>query len=220
MTGGLLFSSHFYNNICLECIMKHRNNRRHSAPDDSLKSKKNSENKEHILNNLFQWFIIILSAAILGYAIITFGFQTITVIGPSMNPTLEDGEVVIINKLKYNISDIERYDVIAYSLIEEDGYYDIKRVVGMPGEKITIKDGYIYINDKQLKNSPFKEKIIISGLASDTITLGDGEYFVLGDNVNNSEDSRYTNVGNISEVEILGKVSYIIKSEDKKGKVK
>ncbi len=188
--------------------------------NDKKLNKDSKENKEHILNNLFQWFIIVLSGAIFGYAVITFGFQTVTVVGPSMNKTLEDGEVVIVNKLTYKISDIERYDVIAYSLIENDGYYDIKRVIGMPGEKITIKDGYIYINDKQLQNPPFNEKIITSGLASEGVTLGDGEYFVLGDNVNNSEDSRYTNVGNISKVEILGKVSYIIKAEDKKGKVK
>ncbi len=197
-----------------------KKDRRHSDPDQSLKPKKLSENKEHILNNLFQWSIIILSGAIFGYALITFVFQTITVVGPSMSPTLKDEEIVIVNKLVYNIGDVKRYDVIAYSLIEEDGYYDIKRVVGMPGEKVTIKDGYVYINDKQLQNSPFDEKIITAGLASETITLGDGEYFVLGDNVNNSEDSRYSNVGNISEVEILGKVSYIIKSDDKKGKVK
>ncbi|MBR3834241.1 MAG: signal peptidase I [Lachnospiraceae bacterium] len=188
--------------------------------DEFISSVKSSDNKEHIFNNLFQWFVVILSGAIFGYALITFVFQTVTVIGPSMNPTLEDGEIVIVNKLAYNISDIDRYDVVAYSLIEEDGYFDIKRVVGMPGETVTIKDGYIYINDKPLQNSPFTEKIITAGLASESIKLGDGEYFVLGDNINNSEDSRYSNVGNISEVEILGKVSYIIKSDDKKGKVK
>ena len=194
--------------------------RKSSDFDQTEEPKKFSENKEKVLNNFFQWFIIVLSGAIFGYALITFVFQTVTVIGPSMNHTLEDGEVVIVNKLAYNISEIKRYDVVAYSLIEEDGYFDIKRVIGMPGEKVTIKDGYVYINDKPLKNSPFTEKIITSGLAADTITLGDGEYFVMGDNVNNSEDSRYSNVGNISKVEILGKVSYIIKAEDDKGKVK
>ena len=200
--------------------MLFKKNRRHFDSEQIDKPKKISENKEHILNNLFQWFIVILSGAILGYALITFVFQTVTVVGPSMSPTLKDEEIVIVNKLIYNLDDVKRYDIIAYSLIEEDGYFDIKRVVGMPGEKVTIKDGYVYINDKQLQNSPFNEKIITAGLASETITLGDGEYFVLGDNINNSEDSRYSNVGNISEVEILGKVSYIIKSDDKKGKVK
>ena len=200
--------------------MLFKKNRRHFDSEQIDKPKKISENKEHILNNLFQWFIVILSGAIFGYALITFVFQTVTVVGPSMSPTLKDEEIVIVNKLIYNLDDVKRYDIIAYSLIEEDGYFDIKRVVGMPGEKVTIKDGYVYINDKQLQNSPFNEKIITAGLASETITLGDGEYFVLGDNINNSEDSRYSNVGNISEVEILGKVSYIIKSDDKKGKVK
>ncbi len=197
-----------------------RKRRNHIDPDDSIVKNNLFKNKEHLLNGLFQWFIIVLSAAILGYALITFVFQTVTVIGPSMNPTLEDGEVVIINKFVYNISDVKRYDVIAYSLIEEDGYFDIKRVIGMPGETVKIKDGIVYINDKQLQNPPFNVKIITAGLAIEPIVLGDGEYFVMGDNVNNSEDSRYSNVGNISEVEILGKVSYIIKSDDEKGKVK
>ena len=193
--------------------------KRYIETDEPLNASKSSENREHILNNIFQWFLVVLSGAILGYAMITFLFQTVTVIGPSMNPTLADGDIVIVNKLEYNISDIDRYDVVAYSLIEEDGYFDIKRIIGLPGETVVIKEGYVYINGKQLQNQPFHEKIITSGIASDTIILGDGEYFVLGDNVNNSEDSRYTNVGNISEVEIIGKVSYIIKSDNKKGKV-
>ncbi|MBE5931811.1 MAG: signal peptidase I [Lachnospiraceae bacterium] len=193
--------------------------RKHTDSDDVIKTKP-SENKEHLLNSIFIWFVVVLSGAIFGYALITFVFQTVHVIGPSMNPTLEDGEVVIVNKFIYNVSDVKRYDVVAYSLIEEDGYYDIKRIIGMPGEEITIKDGFIYADGKQLKDLPFTDRIITSGLAADTIYLGDGEYFVLGDNVNNSEDSRYSNVGNISEVEILGKVSFIVKADDKKGKVK
>lgn len=193
---------------------------RHTDPDKSLRPTHLSDQKDKILNNLFQWFVLILSGAIFGYALITFCFQTVTVIGPSMNDTLEDGEVVIINKLTYNFDDVKRYDVIAYSHVEKDGYFDIKRVIGMPGETVAIKDGYVYINDKQLTNSPFSEKIITSGLASDPITLGNNEYFVLGDNINNSEDSRYSNVGNVSESEILGKVVWIFKAEDNRGKVK
>ena len=140
--------------------MLFKKNRRHFDSEQIDKPKKISENKEHILNNLFQWFIVILSGAILGYALITFVFQTVTVVGPSMSPTLKDEEIVIVNKLIYNLDDVKRYDIIAYSLIEEDGYFDIKRVVGMPGEKVTIKDGYVYINDKQLQNSPFNEKLL------------------------------------------------------------
>lgn len=193
---------------------------RHTNPENSLKPKKFVFNKEKFANGFFQWFIIILSGAIFGYALITFVFQTVTVVGPSMNSTLEDGEIVIVNKLSYKISDVDRYDVIAYSLIDEDGYFDIKRVIGMPGETVSIKDGYVYINDKRLTDTPLKDRIITAGMAADSIKLGDGEYFVLGDNVNNSEDSRYSNVGKISKVEILGKVTYIIKSEDNRGKVK
>jgi len=67
-------------------------------------------------------------AVIVGYAIVTFGFQTVTVVGPSMNPTLADSQVVLVNKIVYKVSDVKRYDVIAYSRVDGDGYYDIKRV--------------------------------------------------------------------------------------------
>ena len=115
---------------------------------------------------------------------------------------------------------MKRYEVIAYSRVDGDGYYDIKRVVGLPGETIRISNGDIYINGERRSDVPFTMTIQISGVAEDEITLGDSEYFVMGDNVNNSEDSRYTNVGNIAKTEIKGKVVSILLPRSDKGKVK
>jgi len=171
------------------------------------------------VREIFNWFLLILIAAITGYAIVTFLFQTVTVVGPSMGNTLKDGEVVIVNKITYKFNDIERYDIIAYSEVDKKSYYDIKRVIGLPEETVQIVDGYIYINGAKLEDLPFDDYILSSGNAKEEIVLGDNEYFVIGDNVNNSEDSRYTNVGNISKSEILGKVVYIYSPEESRGKI-
>ncbi|MBQ8413281.1 MAG: signal peptidase I [Lachnospiraceae bacterium] len=185
-----------------------------------LKKNKKKSNKRSFLGEILNWILIIFIAAICGYAVVTFMFQTVTVIGPSMSTTLEDGQVVIVNKMTYSFSDVERFDIIAYSQIESEEYYEIKRVIGLPEETVQIKDGFVYINDVKLENLPFDDRILTSGIADKPITLSKDEYFVLGDNVNNSEDSRYSNVGNISKSEILGKVVYIISPKEDRGKVK
>ena len=99
-------------------------------------------------------------------------------------------------------------------------YYEIKRVVGLPEETVRILNGDIYINGERRSDVPFTMAIQISGIAEEEITLGENEYFVMGDNVNNSEDSRYTNVGNIAKTEITGKVVRILLPSSDKGKVK
>lgn len=171
------------------------------------------------LKGILNWIILILVAAITGYAFVTFCYQTVEVIGPSMNPILADGQTIVVNKIDYKLHDIKRYDIVVYSKIDSDSYYDIKRIIALPGETVSINNGKIYINNEQLKDCPIKTDIINSGIASDGIELGKNEYFVLGDNVNNSEDSRFTNIGKISKSEIKGKVVYILKPKGSKGKV-
>lgn len=174
----------------------------------------------NLFHGIFSWFVLVLAAAICGYAIITFCFQTVTVVGPSMSETLEDGQVVLVNKLAYKFGSVERFDVVCIKKVGSDSYYDVKRVIGLPYEKIQIREGIVYINGQALMETPFQELIVNSGIAVNEITLGKNEYFVLGDNVNNSEDSRYTNIGNISKSEIAGRVDRILSPKKDKGKVK
>jgi signal peptidase I len=188
------------------------------------KSKKNEKGKERgfkkALKNIRGYLFIIFAAIITGYAIETFVVQTVTVVGPSMESTLSDGEIVLINKLQYKLGTVLRYDVVAYKSVDSDDYYDIKRVYGLPGETVRITDGHIYINGEMLNDAPVTQYILSDGVAANEITLGSDEYFVLGDNVNNSEDSRFSNVGNVSASEIKGKVVYLIKTDKSDREVK
>lgn len=161
--------------------------------------------------NVGQWFVSILVVVILGYSVVTFGVQSVTMVGQSMDPVLSNQDVVLLNKRAYTFKEPKRYDVVAFKLKDEpDAYFNIKRIVGLPGETIQIKNGKIFIDGDVLTDTPFEDLIMTEGLALDGVTLGSNEYFVIGDNCNNSEDSRYVNIGNISKKEISGKVSFRI----------
>lgn len=166
-------------------------------------------NKRQLMKKLGGYVILIFIMVILGYSLVSFGGQTLKIIGQSMEPTLQSGNLVIVNKAEYLFREPQRFDIIAFKQREGDNsYYNVKRIIALPGETITIKDGHIFIDDVLLSDLPFDENVLTEGLALDGVTLEKGEYFVLGDNVNNSEDSRFANMGNILKNEILGKVTY------------
>lgn len=182
--------------------------------------KKKEFNKREFLRTLGSYAVSILIIVIIGYSIVEFGAQTLKIVGQSMEPTLENGDIVLVNKIGYTFHEPERYDMIAFRQREGDNsYYNVKRIIGLPGETVTIQNGYVFIDGVVLSDVPFDEKIATEGLALDGVTLSDGEYFVLGDNVNNSEDSRFANMGNILENEILGKVVYRWLPKENRGKV-
>ncbi len=173
------------------------------------KREKKEINKRDLLRNIGSYAISILIVVTVAYSLVAFGGQTLHIVGQSMEPTLQSGDVVIVNKIGYLFGKPKRFDIIAFRQREGDNaYYNVKRVIGLPGETVSIRDGYVFIDDVALSGMAFDEKILTEGLALDGVTLGEGEYFVLGDNVNNSEDSRFANMGNILENEILGKVVY------------
>lgn len=173
------------------------------------------------MSEVGQWAISILVVVILAYSIVTFGVQSVTMIGQSMNPALTNQDVVLINKRAYTFHEPGRYDVIAFKLKEDtENYFNIKRIIGLPGEKVQIKNGHIFIDGNVRTDLPFEDLVMTEGLALDEITLGEDEYFVMGDNCNNSEDSRYVNIGNISEKEISGKVFFRIAPRSGFGSIK
>lgn len=173
------------------------------------------------MSEVGHWAISILVVVILAYSIVTFGIQSVTMIGQSMDPALANQDVVLINKRAYTFHNPKRYDIIAFKLKEDtENYFNIKRIIGLPGEKVQIKNGRIFIDGNALTDLPFEDLIMTEGLALEEITLEEDEYFVIGDNCNNSEDSRYVNIGNISEKEISGKVFFRIAPRGDVGLVK
>ena len=112
----------------------------------------------------------------------------------------------------------ERFDIIVFPYQYKEDTYFIKRIIGMPGETVQITDkGEILINGEELVESYGREVIKDPGLASDPITLGEDEYFVMGDNRNYSKDSRFPDVGNIKRADIIGKAWLRIYPFDKIG---
>ena len=157
---------------------------------------------------VFEIILYFALVACITFLIIHFVGQRTVVNGVSMQPTLSDGDNLIVDKLSYRFHDPDRFDIIVFP--QEDGRYFIKRIIGLPGESVRIdEDGFIYINGEKLQESYGKEVMRDPGLAKDGIQLGADEYFVLGDNRNNSEDSRYADMGNIKKRNIIGKVWFI-----------
>lgn len=126
--------------------------------------------------------------------------------GRSMNATLNDGDNLIVEKLSYRFGDPERFDIIVFPPQESPKEHYIKRIIGLPGETVQIDaEGKIYINGEVLEENYGLETIRNAGRAAEPITLGDDEYFVLGDNRNNSKDSRSDAVGNVKRSSITGR---------------
>lgn len=132
--------------------------------------------------------------------------QRTIVDGTSMEDTLEDTDNLLVDKLTYRFSDPERFDVIVfYPYGRENEEYYIKRVIGLPGETIQIIGDTIYIDGEVLEEDYGKDPMTQSGIAAEPLTLGEDEYFVLGDNRTVSEDSRYEEVGPVSRDKIEGR---------------
>lgn len=161
---------------------------------------------KNILKEIFSTAIYLLVVLAATYLLITYVGQRTQVRGDSMQPTLNNGDNLIVDKISYRFIEPERFDIIVFPFRYETETYYIKRIIGMPGETVFIdQSGTIYINGEILREGYGKEVILSPGRASEEITLAQDEYFVLGDNRNNSSDSRDPSVGNIRRDMIIGK---------------
>ena len=180
------------------------------SKEGEAEKKNASEKKEKsTAQNILGTIAYIVGVCVFVFLILHFVGQRTVVNGSSMDTTLANGQNLVMDKLSYRFHNPERYDIIIFPGPEEFGQhpYYIKRIIGMPGETVQIKDGKVYINDKELKSDVYgiTDYIDYPGIAEEPITLGDDEYFVIGDNCNNSEDSRSANIGNIKKEHIIGK---------------
>ena len=154
--------------------------------------------------------LYLLAVFVVTMLVVCYVGQRTIVDGSSMEPTLSDGDNLIVDKISYHLGEPQRYDIVVFPC-GEDGTYLIKRIIGLPGETVQIdEDGAIYIDGEHLIESYGREVMENPGLAKEPILLGDDEYFVLGDNRNNSEDSRYGDIGRVNKKYITGKLWFQI----------
>lgn len=157
-----------------------------------------------LLRTILSVLVCITVALILSLLITKYVAHHTSVEGSSMEPTLFNGDQLIVEKFSYYFHDPERYDVIVFPFSENVSY--IKRIIGLPGDIIQIKNGVVYLNGEIMDEHYGKEEWIREpGLAEEEIVLNEDEYFVLGDNRNASVDSRKEEVGVIKRSQIQGK---------------
>lgn len=173
------------------------------------------------LNNILSTSLYFLMVLVVVFAVVTFIGQRIEVVGSSMYPTLEDKDNLLVDKFSYRFHDPERFDIVIFPYRYEPNNKYIKRIIGLPGETVYIDDkGTIYINGEVLEENYGYEVIKDPGRAYEPITLGEDEYFLLGDNRNNSMDSRDPNVGNLTFDELIGKAFMRVYPLKKMGMIK
>jgi len=162
--------------------------------------------KNLIFDVILKWVVDIILVVVFALFIINYYGESAVVSGNSMNPIVENEEMVLLDQLSYELKEPKRFDVIAY--VSRSGDVSIKRIIGLPGETVQIIDNTIYIDGEEIEDKYFEGKFE-SGYVDEAIVIGDNEYFVMGDNRNVSEDSRFEYVGNISREDILGKIWFV-----------
>lgn len=166
--------------------------------------------KTEKVKTAIEWGTEIIVVCILAWMLVSFFGQRVSNAGDSMSPVLKNGDVVLINRIVYDARKPKRGEIIAFRPNgNENAHYCIKRVVGLPGETVQIKDGKVYIDGKVQKKDVYTSDLDFAGIAEKKLTLGETEYFVLGDNSAGSDDSRLADIGNVKREDIGGKVWFV-----------
>ena len=170
---------------------------------------------------IVKWVFEIIVTLVFAVLVAISAFQTVTLQESAMEPTYSVSEKFFVNRALYKVSSPKRGDVIVFKTSASDSAaLHIRRVIGLPGETVQVKDGKIYINGKVYEENGAYQDMTDGGLANSAITLESGEYFVLGDNRNNSEDSRFAEVKKVKKKYIEGKLWLRIAPANKIGFVK
>ena len=163
------------------------------------------DSRTQIVKELIGWILYVAVIIAATFLIVTYVGQRTKVSGDSMEVALQDGDNLIVDKISYRFRDPERFEIIVFPYKYLENTYYIKRIIGLPGEAVQIIDGYVYINGELLDEDYGLEVMESAGIAEDAILLGEDEYFVLGDNRNNSSDSRDTSVGILKREDLIGR---------------
>lgn len=156
------------------------------------------------LRQVVNWIVdIVVVIALAWFLVYAYGTQ-IVITGHSMIPLLTSEDVVLMDRLVYDFGRPDRFDVVVFQ--REDQKMNVKRVIGLPDETVQIKNNDIYIDGEKLNEPEGLGRVSLAGLAEKPVKLGEDEYFLLGDNRDSSEDSRFSNIGNVSGSQIQGRV--------------
>ncbi|MCH5274490.1 MAG: signal peptidase I [Lachnospiraceae bacterium] len=157
------------------------------------------------IREIASWIFGILVVVFIAFVTVYAVGMSVSMVGVSMEPGINNGQQVLINRYAYLLVKPGRGDVVAFLPNgNQNSHYYIKRVVAVPGDTVQIRDGRLYVNEVQVTDA--YDKMAEAGIAENPIVLGTDEYFVLGDNRNNSEDSRSANIGPVQGKDIIGEV--------------
>lgn len=168
-----------------------------------------------LIREIFSWIVVTAIAVLMAFVIVTaFGMQ-VKVIGDSMEPTIYNGQGVLVDRLIFKLFGAKNGDVVVFLPNgNTNSHYYVKRVVGCPGDKIQIIDGDLYVNGAIAESGNIDyDKMEDAGIAASELKLGSGEYFLLGDNRNSSEDSRSANIGVVTTRMMVGKAWFKVKNK-------
>lgn len=169
-----------------------------------------------VLKEIFSWIFGIVVAIFIGVVVTWFLGMRTAVVGDSMEDSLYSGQEILIDRFRYVLSSPKSGDVVVFLPNgNEKAHYYVKRVVAVPGDTVLIENGELYVNGVACHWTE-DERILDAGIAENTLTMQKGEYFCVGDNINNSEDSRSANIGPVKESDIVGKVWFALSGDEGK----
>lgn len=186
-----------------------------------IKPRKKLRPKWEYLPVIGKWVFEIAVVCLFAYVAVWYFGQRVSTVGDSMSPVLRNGDVVLVNRIVYNATTPKRGDIIVFKPKgNENDHYYIKRIVGLPGETVEIIENRVYIDGERLDEDYETTNIDDVGVVDGKLELAGDEYFVLGDNRENSEDSRNADVGNVKREYIYGKAWFVISPKEHFGLVK
>ena len=172
-----------------------------------------------LIGDIFMWIFQIAVVLALAFVIVFYAGEQISNIGDSMSPTLENGDVVLVNRFVYKVRSPGMGDLVIFKPNgNENSHYYIKRVVAGPGDTVQVKEGFLYVNDELVTDLPFG-RISNPGMAEEPITVGTDSYFVMGVNPSSSAYSRYADIGNVRLEDIAGKPWFVLSPKERRGRL-
>ena len=189
--------------------------------DNKKKLKFEKKKNPRLIRQIIIWAAEIAGACAVAVLLVAFFGHRISNSGDAMTPSIRNGEVVLVDRLVIDMKELSRGQIVAFRPNgNKEVHFYIRRVAGLPGETVQIKEGKLYIDGEELKSYEYVSEIRDAGIAAEPVKLGADEYFVLGDDRQNSEDSRNANVGNVKYSYIYGKAWFVISPKTHFGFVK